>query len=179
MEQLSFETRLKRDELDCFGVGGLFCVKGESYHAGLSDGEVGARTPLTLTYSLLHFGAASHSMRPLRKRSQWENPKASVDVSARTSQFARKCIFGDEEIGMIPLELPSQVFQTVAIRSGPPPTSAAGPPGILSGALAAIEYTGESVRRNSNGDGGTGGRSIWIQVDNVQADRQTVVPPRP
>ena len=28
MEQLSFETRLKRDELDCFGVGGLFCVKG-------------------------------------------------------------------------------------------------------------------------------------------------------
>ena len=30
VEQLSFETRLKRDELDCFGVGGLFCVKGVS-----------------------------------------------------------------------------------------------------------------------------------------------------
>ena len=65
-------------------------------------------------------------MRPLRKRSQWENPKASVDVSARTSQFARKCIYGDEEISVIPLELPSQVFQTVAIRFGPPPRGRAG-----------------------------------------------------
>ena len=32
VEQLSFETRLKRDELDCFGVGGLFCVSARSVH---------------------------------------------------------------------------------------------------------------------------------------------------
>ena len=120
--------------------GAFFCVKGESDHPGLSDGEVGARTPLTLTYNLLHFGAADHSMRPLWKRSQWENPKASVDVSARASQFARKRIYGAEVMGVVPLELPSQVFQTVATR--PAPTRAGGPPGILSGALAAMEHTG-------------------------------------
>ena len=77
-------------------------------------------------------------MRPLRKGSQWENPKASVEVSARASQFARKRIYGDEVIGVVPLELPPQVFQTLAIRFGPPPTRAAGPPGILSGAVAAM-----------------------------------------
>ena len=108
-----------------------------------------------------------------------ENPKASVEVPARASQFAHERIYGDDEIGVIPLELPAQVFETVAIWPGPPPTRAAGSPGILSGAVAAMEYTGASERRNSNGDGGTGGRSIWIQVDNVPADRQIVVPPRP
>ena len=97
-----------------------FALRG-SDHPSLPDGEVGSRTPLTLPYDLLHFGAADHSMRPIRKGSQWENRKASVEASVRASQFARKRIYGDEVMGVVPLELPSQVFQTVAIRFGRPP----------------------------------------------------------
>ena len=110
-------------------------------------------------------------MRPLRKRSQGENPKASVEVSARASPFARKRIYGDEVIGVVPLELPPQVFQTAAIRFGPPRR---GRPVRQESCRARLQpwgTRGASVRRNSNGDGGTGGRSIWIQEDNVRADR--------
>ena len=47
-----------------------------------------------------------------------------------------------EIMGVVPQELPPQVFRTLAIRFGTPPTRAAGTPGILSGAVAAMEYTG-------------------------------------
>ena len=65
-----------------------------------------------------------------------------VELSARASQFTRKRIYGDKVISVVPLELPPQVFQTVGIWFGPPTRRPAGPPGLLSGALAALEYVG-------------------------------------
>ena len=65
-----------------------------------------------------------------------------VEVSARASQFAQKRIYGDKVVGVVDLDLPPLVFQTVAMWFGPPPNRPAGPPGRLSGALAALEYVG-------------------------------------
>ena len=59
-------------------------------------------------------------MRPLRKRSQWENPKASVEVPARASQFPRERIYMGKLIGVVALELPPQVFQTVPFGTARP-----------------------------------------------------------
>ena len=72
-------------------------------------------------------------MRPIRKGSQWENPKASVEASVRASQFARKRIYGDEVVGVVPLALPSQVFQTVAIRPAGNPVGLACSHGVHGG----------------------------------------------
>ena len=68
-----------------------------------------------------------------------------VELSARASQFARKRIYGDKVIEVVTLELPPQVFQTVGIWFGPPSRRPAGPPGLLSGALAALEYVGTNA----------------------------------
>ena len=68
-----------------------------------------------------------------------------VELSAKATQFAQKRIYGDKVIGMFPLELPPQVFKTVGIWFGPPSRRPAGPPGLLSGALAALEYVGTNA----------------------------------
>ena len=65
-----------------------------------------------------------------------------VEVSATAAQYLKKRIYGDEVIDAIPLDLPPKVFQTVGLWFGPPPRRPAGPPGPLSGALAALEYVG-------------------------------------
>ena len=65
-----------------------------------------------------------------------------VEVSATAAQYVKKRIYGDKVIDAIPLDLPPRVFQTVGLWFGPTPGRPAGPPGLLSGALAALEYVG-------------------------------------
>ena len=65
-----------------------------------------------------------------------------VEVSATATQYMKKRIYSDEVMDVIALDLPPRVFETVGLWFGPPPGRPAGPPGPLSGALAALEYVG-------------------------------------
>ena len=65
-----------------------------------------------------------------------------VEVSATATQYMKKRIYSDEVMDVIQLDLPPRVFETVGIWFGPPPGRPVGPPGPLSGALAALEYVG-------------------------------------
>ena len=65
-----------------------------------------------------------------------------VEVSATATQYIKKRIYSDEVMDVVSLDLPPRVFETVGLWFGPPPRRPAGPPGPLSGALAALEYVG-------------------------------------
>ena len=64
-----------------------------------------------------------------------------VEVSSKPTQFARRKLYGDEVISKQDLNLPSRIFETVALWYGIPPVSDRAV-GTLTGAFAAMEYTG-------------------------------------
>ena len=128
--------------------GAVYMHKGQHYEVvGLEDQALTATVRLLQYcdfYTTLEVETEIRIVRTVATRQAGRTAVSLgvVEVSAQASQFARKRIYGDKVIDVVQVELPPHVFESMALWHDAPSTDAFSPMGNLSGAFAAMEYTG-------------------------------------